>query len=130
MDLFYALCLSLLCCLACSLQPCNHLLGKARPLGSLVCRVFVCFVTFPYCVPHQVWYLIVSIPDKCLPLYVGSVSSLTLNNKPTQVMELKRDYKEPHIRYSHWLGPYMMYSIGRLLHNSHHILYGVNIIFL
>ena len=27
------------------------------------------FVTFPYGVPGQVWYLIVSIPDLCLLLY-------------------------------------------------------------
>ena len=28
---------SLLCCLVCSLQPCDHLLGNGWPLGSLVC---------------------------------------------------------------------------------------------
>ena len=32
----------------------------------LVC-VFLCFVTFQYADPGQVWYLIVSIPDLCLP---------------------------------------------------------------
>ena len=42
----YASCLSLLCCLACSLQPCDHLLGKGWPLGSLVCDVFLCFCHF------------------------------------------------------------------------------------
>ena len=29
----------------------------------------VFFVTLPYCVPGKVWYLLVSIPDLCLPLY-------------------------------------------------------------
>ena len=29
----------------------------------------LCLVTFPYGVPGQVWYLIVSIPDLCLLLY-------------------------------------------------------------
>ena len=55
----------------CSLQPCNHLLGKGYPLGFLVCCVFLLlfFVTFPYGVPGQVLYLIVLIPDLCLPLY-------------------------------------------------------------
>ena len=30
----------------------------------------LCFVTFPYGVPGQVWYLIVSIPGSCLLLYL------------------------------------------------------------
>ena len=56
-------------CLCCSLQPCDHLLGKGRPLGSLVYCVFLCFlVTFPYGVQGQVWYLIVLFPDLCLAL--------------------------------------------------------------
>ena len=51
MDLFviFALCLSFPYCLVCFLQPC----------GSLVCYVFLCFVSFPYGVLGQVWYLIV-----------------------------------------------------------------------
>ena len=57
----------LLFCLVCpfQIQPCDHLLGKGRLLGSLVSDVFLCFVTFPYGVPDQVWYLIVSIHDLC-----------------------------------------------------------------
>ena len=43
-------------CLVCSLQPCENLLWKGWPIDSLVCGV--CFVTFPYGVPRQVWYLI------------------------------------------------------------------------
>ena len=43
----YVSCLSLLCCLVCSLQPSGHLLGKGWPLGSLVCDVFLCFCYFP-----------------------------------------------------------------------------------
>ena len=39
-------------------------------LLALLCVVFSCvFVTFPYGVPGQVWYLIVSIQDLCLPIY-------------------------------------------------------------
>ena len=54
--------------IVCSLQPCDHLLEKVDLL-ALLCVVFSCvFVTFPYDVPGQVWYLIVSIPDLCLPL--------------------------------------------------------------
>ena len=39
--------LSLLCCRVCPLQPCDHLLKKGRPLGSLVCCVFLCFCHLP-----------------------------------------------------------------------------------
>ena len=52
-----------------AILPCVHLLGKGWPLDSLVCCVFLCFVTFPYGVSGQVLYLVVSIPDLCLPLY-------------------------------------------------------------
>ena len=47
------------------LQPCGRLLKRGWPLGSLVCDVFLCFVTFPYGVLGHVWYLIISIPDLC-----------------------------------------------------------------
>ena len=50
-------------CLFCSLQPCGHLLGKGWPLGSLVCDVFLFFVTFLNGGLCQVRYLIVWIPD-------------------------------------------------------------------
>ena len=44
-------------------------------LFALLCVMFPCvFVTFPYSVSSQVWYLIVSIPDLCL--------LFTLNSKP------------------------------------------------
>ena len=36
---------------------------------ALLCGMLSCvFVSSPYSVPGQVWYLIVSIPDICLPL--------------------------------------------------------------
>ena len=66
----YFSCLSLLVyCLVCSLQLCDNLLRKGWPLGYLVWNVFLCFVTFPYGVSGQVWYLIVSIPDLCFLLH-------------------------------------------------------------
>ena len=37
-------------------------------LLAFVCDVCV-FVNFPCCIPGQVWYLIVSIPDFCCPSY-------------------------------------------------------------
>ena len=40
-------------------------------LLALLCVIFPCvFATFPYGVSGQVWYLIVSIPDYCLLLYL------------------------------------------------------------
>ena len=64
---------SLLCCLVCSMQPCDHLLGNDWPLGSLVCCVLCVsvFVTLAYSVLVKVWYLIVSIPDLCFPCAFG-----------------------------------------------------------
>ena len=62
-------CLCMLSCLF-LVQPCDYLLGKGWPLGSLVCDVFLFFITFPYGVLGQVWYLILWIPDLCLLLYL------------------------------------------------------------
>ena len=57
-------------CLVCSLQPCGLLLGKGDLL-ALLCVSFSCvFVTFPYGILDQVWYLIVSIPDLCILPYL------------------------------------------------------------
>ena len=48
----------------CFLPPCGHLLGKGSALLALLYAMFHCaFVTFPYGVLGQVWYLIASIPD-------------------------------------------------------------------
>ena len=62
--IFFLICVScLFCYLVCSLQPCGHMLPRAEVL-ALLCVMFSCvFVTFPYGVLGQVWYLIVSIPD-------------------------------------------------------------------
>ena len=57
-----------------------YLLGKSWPLGSLVCDVFLCFVTFLYGVSGRMWYLVVSIPDIC-PLYF--VVKASIQNKYT-----------------------------------------------
>ena len=43
--------------------------GKGTSLGSLLCDVLLCFVTFPCGVLSRVWYLIVSIPNLCLFTY-------------------------------------------------------------
>ena len=48
------------------MNPCGHLFAKGCLLGSPVCDVFLCFVTFSYCNLGQALYLIVSIPDLCL----------------------------------------------------------------
>ena len=64
-DLLCHLCLSLLYCVVCFLQPCGHLLGKGCPFGFLVWDVFLCFCHFPFGVLGQVWYLIVLISAHC-----------------------------------------------------------------
>ena len=51
------------------LQACGYLLGNSRPLGSLVCDVFLCFVIFLFGVLGQVWYLIVRFPELCILPY-------------------------------------------------------------
>ena len=83
LDLCYYLCFMfvLLYYLVCSSQLCGHLLRKGWHLGSFVCGVFLCFVTFPYGVPGQVWYLIVSIPDLCFLLYLGKMPSPVCHGK-------------------------------------------------
>ena len=44
--------------------------GRERSdLLALVCDVYCDFVTFPFGILGQVWYLIVSIPDPCCPSY-------------------------------------------------------------
>ena len=64
-----ASCLSLSCYLFCSLQPCGHLRERADLL-PLWYMMFSCvFVTFPYSILGQVWYLIVLIADLCLLPY-------------------------------------------------------------
>ena len=51
---------------------------ETADLLALLCVMFSCvFVTFPYGVFGQVWYLIVSIPDLCLlPYFVRNVGYL------------------------------------------------------
>ena len=43
--------------------------GKGADLLALVCDVYIDFVTFPFGILGQVWYLIVSIPDPCYLFY-------------------------------------------------------------
>ena len=46
-------------------------------LLALVCDVYCGFVTFPYGILGQVWYLIVSIPDLCQLSYFYYSNFLT-----------------------------------------------------
>ena len=45
-------------------------------LLALVCDVYCDFVTFPFGILGQVWYLIVSIPDPCCISYFYWVKSI------------------------------------------------------
>ena len=45
---------------------------ESADLLALVCNVYCDYVTFPFGIFGQVWYLIVSIPDPCcLSNFVG-----------------------------------------------------------
>ena len=44
--------------------------GKGLTLAH-VCDVYCDFVTFPFGILGQVWYLIVFIPDPCCRSYIG-----------------------------------------------------------
>ena len=74
----YVSCLSWLYCLVSSLRPCDHLLGKGGPLGSLTGDVSLCFVTFLYGVSGQVRHFIVSLPDHCLLLFFYILTAVKL----------------------------------------------------
>ena len=43
--------------------------GKGLTLAVLYLMFSCVFVTFPFCVLRQVWYMIVLIPDLCLLTY-------------------------------------------------------------
>ena len=76
MDPFYYLCFVFVCH---TLQPCCHLL-KRDDLLALLYVMFSCiFVTFPYGVLDQVWYLIVLIPDLCLLPYFEFLKFMILD---------------------------------------------------
>ena len=56
--------------------PCSLLITcwESADLLALLCVLFSCvFVTFPYDVPDQVGYLIVSIPDLFLSPYFNTI---------------------------------------------------------
>ena len=66
--IFFHFCL----CYAVLSVPCSLVITYRErvDLLTLLYVMFACvFVTFPYGVTGQVWYLIVLIPDLCLPLY-------------------------------------------------------------
>ena len=117
-----------LCYAVCSLQPCDHLLGKRADLLSLSswCLMIVMwlflvvpwvslqlvivvfpnhthyfflallhvllsciYVTLPCGGQGQVWYLIIPIPDLCLPLhYKSSINFMIWNLKPSLILVL------------------------------------------
>ena len=61
---------------------------------ALVCDVYCDFVTFPFGILGQVWYLVVSIPDPCCLSYFKMV----LLTPKIRVFE---DVIVKHTRYNH-----------------------------
>ena len=45
---------------------------------SLVCYVFLCFVTYPFGALGEVWYLIVLLPNRCILPYLTLSDLFTL----------------------------------------------------
>ena len=58
--------LSSLYCLVCSLQHCDHLLGKGLPLRSLVHNVFLCFAISIWCLESGVVNVLDCIDSRSL----------------------------------------------------------------
>ena len=60
-------------CYAILSVPCSLVINclERADLLAILCVMFSCVVTFPYGVPGQVWYLIVTILDICLLIYLG-----------------------------------------------------------
>ena len=52
-------------------MPCVHVPGKGMTSWLLFIMFNCVFVTFPCGILGQVWYLIVSIPDRCHLSYLG-----------------------------------------------------------
>ena len=64
-------------------------------LFDLVCDVYCDFVTFPFGIQGQVWYLIVSIPDPCfLSLILGWKASTQNTNCLYRTNRMLKTYKE------------------------------------
>ena len=63
------------CFRVCLLLPCHGSPEGKGPtdLLALVCDVYCDFVTFPFGILGQVWYLIVSIPDPCCLSYFKEI---------------------------------------------------------
>ena len=77
---YLCLCLSLSYCLVCFCKPVVTCWARADHLALLYVMFSCVFVTFPYGVLGQVWYLIVSIPDLCL-LYFNNILKLYIQPK-------------------------------------------------
>ena len=60
---------------------------------TLLCVVFSCvIVTLRYCVSGQLWYLIVSIPDLCLPfLLLNVIHVLMLLEESVSVLAIGKN---------------------------------------
>ena len=104
----YVSCLS--CFLACSLQPCVHPLDWAN-LFALSCVMFYClFVTFPYGVLGQMWYLIKPISDLCSILTLNPLNGILWRTVKTQMKccpKTKSTFRE---RYGIYLGEIIAYG--------------------
>ena len=91
------------CFRVCSLLPCGHLLGKGDFL-ALVGDVFCVFVTFPFGILGQVWYLIVSFSDLCRLSYYNNVFGISDQVRLKLVCSAKQTRKSNGISHETSLG--------------------------
>ena len=73
--------MSCVCHAFASTHCCLVVTRRARAdLLALDCDVYSDFVTFPFGILGQVWYLIVSIPDPCCLSYFETFTPYSINN--------------------------------------------------
>ena len=67
--------------------PINDISKPSKPVFSCVAD------NFPYAVPGQAWYLIVSIPDSCLPFYLRKLWPYSVHLYPFKPNGISRPYQ-------------------------------------
>ena len=74
----------------CSLLPCGH---------HLVCDVYCDFVTFPFGILGQVWYMIVLIPDPCCLSYFQSQEIVNILKTKSNFTHFNTEYIYTHFDF-------------------------------
>ena len=93
--------------------------GKRAGLLALLCVTFPCvFVTLPYGVLGQAWYLIVSITDLCMLLYFKACNHFVCSShRPDQIIQslsisymFYSEYRDHTCFFMHFLVPKKLFE--------------------